>query len=110
MAKFCGMIGYAISAEKKVDGESTGVWEDTIVERIYYGDITRMSSKWQSVNQVNDDLVISNAISIMADAFASQNFSAIKYVVWMGAKWKVINVEVQRPRLILTLGGVYNEQ
>jgi hypothetical protein len=30
------------------------------------------------------------------------------YVEFMGTKWKITNVEVQYPRLILSVGGVYN--
>lgn len=108
MAKFYGEVGYAITTEKTIDNVPTGVWEDVITEKSYYGDVLKYSTRWQSGDKVNDDLTVSNSISIMADAFAYQYFSAIKYVKWMGVTWKVVNVEVQRPRLILSLGGEYN--
>lgn len=103
--KYYGTVGYAVTAEKQ---DQPGVWEDTITERFYYGEVIKLYSKWQNSGNLNDNLTIGNAISILADAFAIQNFSLIKYVTLEGVKWKVTNVEVQRPRLILTLGGEYN--
>lgn len=103
MAKFYGAIGYAETKET-----APGVWTESITERNYSGDVIRNTGKWQKGENLNDDLTINNSISIVADPFANQNFYAMRYVKWMGASWKITNVEVQRPRLILTIGGVYN--
>ena len=105
MAKFYGKIGYASTVETK-----PGVYEEQIVERSYYGDLIRNTRRLQSADQVNDDINISNEISIVADPYATNNFHTMRYAVFMGTKWKISNVEVSYPRLILTLGGVYNEQ
>lgn len=104
MAKWYGTVGYIETKET-----SPGVWKPEVTERKYFGDVLRNSSRWSaSSDSTNDDLNISNQISIVADPFAYRNFHSIKYVEFMGAKWKIANVEVQRPRLILTIGGVYN--
>ena len=103
MPKFCGNIGYAISKEA-----GPGVWIEDIVERQYFGDVYRNTRKLQSGNQVNDSIDISNEISILSDPFANENFHSMRYVTYMGAKWKVSSVEVRYPRLILTVGGLYN--
>lgn len=103
MAKFFGKIGYAVTEDKR-----PGVWDEQITEREYFGDLIRNTSRYQSADKLNDDLNISNEISIVADPFAYQNFHAMRYVEFMGAKWKISSVEVQYPRLILTVGGVYN--
>lgn len=105
MAKFCGKIGYGLNAETR-----PGVWEEQITERQYYGDLTRNTRRLQSTENLNDDVNVANEISIVADPFAYQNFYSMRYVEFMGAKWKVTNVEVQYPRLILTIGGVYNAE
>ena len=105
MAKFYGKIGYANTVETK-----PGVYEEQIVERSYYGDLIRNTRRLQSADQVNDDINISNEISIVADPYATNNFHTMRYVVFMGTKWKISNVEVSYPRLILMLGGVYNGQ
>lgn len=84
------------------------MWEEVITERKYYGDVNRNSFKYQSSSDLNDNLTISNEISIVADEFANVHFHAMRYVVFMGVKWKINNVEVRRPRLILNVGGVYN--
>ena len=105
--KFYGIVGYCETVEET--GEREGNWVDKCTERKYYGDIIRNTRKWDSnQDSINDDLNINNSISIVADAYAYKHFYAMKYVKWMGAYWKVTNVEVQRPRLILTIGGVYN--
>lgn len=103
MAKFYGMIGYAETVETE-----PGIWDELITERSYYGDLIRNTRKLQTSEGVNDDVNLSNEISIVADPFAYQNFHSMRYVEYMGAKWKIINVEVQHPRLILSVGGVYN--
>ncbi len=103
MPKFYGNIGYAISKET-----APGVWVEDIVEHKYSGDVYRNTRKLQSGNQVNDSIDISNEISILSDPFANENFHSMRYVTYMGAKWKVSSVEVRYPRLILTVGGLYN--
>ena len=103
MAKWFGKIGYAETVETK-----PGVWEEKITPREYYGDLLRNSRRLQSTDQVNDDISISNEISIVADPYANEHFYAMRYAEFSGAKWKITNVEVQYPRLILTLGGVWN--
>ena len=85
-----------------------GVWEEIITERNYYGDLVRNIRRLQSSSQVNDDLNIANEISIVADPYANKNFHAMRYVEFMGTRWKINNVDVQYPRLILSIGGVYN--
>lgn len=104
MSKFFGRIGYAVNAEIR-----PGVWGDKLTVREYYGDVIRDTRQYQTSDSLNDNLNVSNQFSIVADPFAYENFHAMKYIEYMGTKWKISNVEVQYPRLILTVGGVYNE-
>ena len=103
MAKWFGKIGYAITSETE-----SGIWEPTIVEKEYYGDLTTDRRKRQNSGEVNDNINLANVISIIADPFAIQNCSYMAYVEVMGTRWKISDIEVQYPRLILTVGGVYN--
>ena len=103
MAKFYGAIGYAETVET-----APGVWVERILERNYYGELVRNTRRLQTADQLNDNLNIANEISIVSDPYANENFHAMRYVEFMGAKWKVTSVEVKYPRLILTVGGVYN--
>lgn len=105
MAKWYGVIGFAETVETE-----PGVWEEQITERSYYGDLIRNTRRLQSGSQLNDDINVANEISILADPFATQNFHLMRYVEFMGTAWKVSNVEVQYPRLVLTVGGAYNGQ
>ena len=77
---------------------------------MYYGELIRNTRRLQTTDQLNDNINVANEISIVADPFANENFHSMRYVEFMGAKWKISNVEVQYPRLILTIGGVYNAQ
>ena len=104
MARFYGNVGFATVSEIR-----PGIWEDSMVARPYYGDIVRNSRRHESgQDKVLDDINISNEFSIVADAYANENFHNIKYVEFMGTKWKVSTITVQSPRLILSAGGVYN--
>lgn len=104
MAKWFGEIGFGETSET-----SPGVWTETVTSRKYYGDLVRNSRRLQaSSEKVNDDLNISNQLSIVADPYATENFHMMRYATVMNTKWKITDVEVQYPRLILTLGGVYN--
>jgi hypothetical protein len=106
MARFHGEVGYGLSVE---DPPGSGVWTHKITEHEYQGDIIRNSIQQTGENQnVNEDVVIANSISIVADQVAVEHFFDIKYVRWAGVLWTVLSVEVRRPRLILTLGKVYN--
>ena len=96
-------MGYAVTLEAR-----PGIWEEKLIERNYYGDVIRNTRRLENGESVNDDVVLNNSISIVADPYAYQNILAIRYIRWMGALWKVTNVEVQSPRLLLTIGGVYN--
>ena len=104
MAKFYGVIGYAVPEET-----APGVWTDVVTEREYFGDILENTTRWSSdTDSTIDELTISNRFSILADPFAYENFQSMKYIEFMGAKWKISTVSVNRPRITITVGGVYN--
>lgn len=103
MAKFYGEIGYAETVET-----SPGVWTDRIITRNYYGELIRNNRRLQTADQLNDNINIANEISILSDPYANDHFHAMRYVEFNGTRWKITNVEVRYPRLILTTGGVYN--
>lgn len=101
--KFYGPIGFRHTYEKK-----PSKWDEEIVEHNYYGDVIRNTKRFQGNDHINENLDISNQISIVADPFARNHFHEMIYVKWMGATWKISSVEVQFPRLIISIGGVYN--
>lgn len=104
MMRWYGKVGYSETVETK-----PGVYDDrdTICE--YYGDVKRNSTRWgTSSDSTNDDLTVSTQISIVADSFALEKFYSIKWIEYLGVKWKVTNADPQPPRIILTLGGVWN--
>lgn len=101
--RFSGKVGYGETVET-----APGVHADLVTEFTYFGDVIRNSLKSQSGESVNNDLSVGNSISIVANAYAREHFSAIRYVEWAGTKWSVTEIELQPPRLILRLGGVYN--
>lgn len=104
--RFFGKVGYVWSEEGT--GEREGIWEEYSEEHDYYGDILTNNRRYEQGTGINDDVNITNRISIVADAFAWDHIFALKYIEWMGQKWKVTNVEIARPRLVLQVGGLWN--
>lgn len=103
MAKFFGEIGFATQVET-----SPGIWEDKIIEKQYYGDITRESRRFSTSEQVLDNINLSNQVSIIADGYVTDNIQNLRYVRWLGGLWKISYVELKFPRLVLEMTGVYN--
>lgn len=101
--RYYGEIGYVEQVMTK-----PGVYEEKITKRNYYGESTKVISKWQTGSGLNDNVEITNTISIIADPYAYDHFYNMRYMEFAGAKWKIVSVEVQRPRLILSIGGLYN--
>lgn len=108
--KYYGAVGYAETVETD-PVKHPGVYEEVITERYYYGDVVRNNRRLESTgSQLNDNINISNSFSIVADPYAYQNFHAIRYLTWMGTKWRVSSVDASNPpRLTLEVGGIYNE-
>lgn len=105
MAKFYGAIGYVVDT---VSEDSPDVVTEKPEERYYKGDLLKNYRRLEDGGKINSDINISNQISILADPYAISHIFAMRYVKWMGGVWKVTDVDVQTPRLILTLGGVYH--
>lgn len=103
--RFRGVIGYGESAETL---PGTGVWEDVITEHPYGGDVIRDTRRLEKGEEIHDDISVNNSISIVADAKANADFRKMQYVMWRGTRWTIDTVEVRPPRLLLTLGDVYN--
>lgn len=108
MARFHGEIGFLRTVEEDPE-HRPGIYVEKLEKRNYFGDVLSNSRRWEQSGNLNDNLVINNRISIVADSFSKQHFGAMKYVRWQGTAWKITNVEIQYPRLILTLGGEYHE-
>ena len=104
MARYHGYVGYAIDVEAY-----PGVWEEQISEHEYFGDVIKNRMNIQQNGNVNAKITISNSISIIGDPFAYEHVYAMRYVTYLNKKWTITNIDLQRPRLILTIGGLYNE-
>lgn len=103
MARWYGKVGFITTTET-----SPGVWTAKPVEKYYQGDFNRNHKRWDNSQNINDDITLQSEISIICDPYALQNFQSIRYVEFMGSLWKVTAVDVQYPRLVLSIGGVYN--
>lgn len=105
MAKFSGKIGFVKNTETY---EGSGVWIEEIIEKQYRGDVVNDVMRWQDSTRVNENLNVGNKFSIVADTFALRNIGNMRYVDWLGEKWKIATVEINRPRIVIYLGGLYN--
>lgn len=102
--KFYGAIGFYETVKTGIDS-----WEPQIKEYMYAGDINRVSTSWKTSEQLNDNLSVSMEISFIGDVHALENYNRIRYATWRGTKWRVTNVQETPPRLVLSLGGEYND-
>lgn len=102
MAKYYGNIGFATQVET-----SPGIWEDVITSRPYKGDVVRSSRRWDNATNINDNFVVNNQFSIISDAFLYSHIPAMRYLEYMGAKFKITSVDIERPRVLIHVGGVY---
>lgn len=105
MAKWSGNIAFQSTRET-----SLGIWEEQMIERHYYGDVIKNYRTLENSSNINDGVNVSNQISFVADPYANENFHNIRYAEFMGTKWRVASIDVEYPRLIMTLGGVWNGQ
>lgn len=103
MGKIIGVIGFLIPTET-----SPGVFSPQVTEKEYKGELLQQGRRWEEGSQINETLVITNRVSIIGDDYFTSNTPYIRYVKLDGTKWKITNISVQKPRLILSLGGVYN--
>lgn len=104
MAKWFGKVGYSETVETV-----PGVHTPQITVHEYYGDVKRNSTKWAGNSEsTNDNRTVNVQISIVADPFAIEKFYSMKWIEYMGVKWEIASVEPELPRLLLTLGGIFN--
>ena len=108
MARFSGTIGFLRTEETDPENHP-GVYNEVLKEKRYFGDVLSNSRRWDQNGNFNEDLAINNRISVVADTFAKANLGAMRYVRWLGDTWKITNVEIQYPRIIITIGGQYHE-
>lgn len=102
MAKYAGKVGFAIQTES-----SPGVWTDKIVERLMRGDVISASSHFKPGESINEDITLGHRLSLMGDPYAFENFTGLRYITYLGVKWRVTGVEIRRPRMVITVGGIY---
>ena len=105
MARFYGKIGFSTSVETR-----PGIFEEQYIERPYKGTVERHSRRWNSSEHLNDDISISNDISIVADSFANSHFGVMRYVRWMNQCFEIesATIDVDTHRITLSLGGVFH--
>ena len=104
MAKFAGLVGYVTQAET-----APGVWSPVEQTRMMKGDFYMESSRHQNGDKVNKDIALNHRVSLVGDSYTFENYYAIRWIEIEGVKWEVTSIEVKRPRLIVNLGGLYNE-
>ena len=105
MPKCSGVIGYALAGETQ-----PGVWTEGITEKKYIGEIVKDNRRIVDQSEINGSINISNNISIISNRFMLDNMAYMRYLTFNNSKWKISSVEIKPPRIIITLGGLYNEQ
>ena len=101
--KWYGEIGFEMQKET-----TPGVYDSEFVKRNYYGDTKTLSTRWNTTENLHDDIRLVTKISVMADPFLFEQFPFMKYITFSGHKWTITDIVPNRPRIELTLGGLYN--
>lgn len=105
--RFAGKIGFVVTKQDETNDE---LWTTETTEKLVYGDTLRDVRNNDKSSYLNDNFTISNQFSIVADDFTYRNLQYIKYVEYLGVKWRVTSVDaLPRPRLVLSVNGVYND-
>lgn len=103
MNKWAGVIGFAINAET-----TPGVWEDSITEKTYVGDIIDVRVRRNTTQDINDNINLSAKISVVMNPYLRDHLDKLRYLTYFGSCWKISDISVEFPRLVISLGGVYN--
>lgn len=104
MNRFFGKIGFCYQESE----EGSDIVTERVVLKTYRGDLLKSNRKWETAEQIIDQFNISNRVSIMADPYSLDNLYAIKFVILHGKAWKITDAEIQYPRIILSIGGLWN--
>jgi hypothetical protein len=105
MSRCSGLIGYALAGETQ-----PGVWTENITEKIYYGDVVRDNRRIVDQGEINGSININNNISVVSNKFMLDNLAFMRYITFANSKWKISSVDIRSPRVVITLGGLYNEE
>lgn len=103
MTKYAGLVGYVVQEQT-----APSVWTPVETPKRMKGDIIRQSASTQNDDKVNSDITLNHRVSLIGDAYAFSSYFNIRWIEIDGHKWEVTNVEVQRPRIIVSLGGPWN--
>lgn len=105
--KFSGKAGFRID---DVEIEP-GVYKPQVVVKAIKGSVVSNSYQHQNSDKSTiDNVRITNQLSIVANQFLNKHITNLMYVEFQGVKWKVESFDIQPPRVVVSLGGVYNEQ
>lgn len=109
MSKFTGLVGF-ITQEESIPG----VWSPIENSKKMRGDLISSSatngngSRIADSGKVNDDVSLNHRVSLLGDYYTFNNYLNIKWIQIGGRKLEVSSIELQRPRVILTVGGLWN--
>lgn len=103
MTKFRGSIGI----KRRSTETSPGVFEEVIEDIEVTGEMRNIRARWPNMQQGNG-VSLRHFLSIVTPEDSVVDYSEVVYIWWQGRKWSVESIAYERPRVELTLGGLYN--
>lgn len=106
--RFYGNVVYVEQVERE---DRPGVMVDKPTVRTVKGNVKKNFYRWKNnPNQSTLDAEnVSHIIEIVADPYAINHFGSMRYIEWLGQKWKIESVDASSlPQLTIYVGGLYN--
>ena len=103
MSKFWGPIGINRGPVQT----APGILEVVIEELEVSGEMRQLQLRWPQA-RMQEGLSANHVLSIVTPEDSDIDFTEVVYIVWQSRKWSVTSIQYKRPRVELTLGGLYN--
>ena len=103
MARFSGPIGI----NRGTVETAPGIIKRNIVEVEVTGEVRQLKFRWPEAG-MRDGLKAQHVLSVVTPEDSEIDLTEAVYIGWQGRKWSVTSIQYKRPRVELTLGGLYN--
>jgi hypothetical protein len=103
MARYWGVIGINRGPVQT----SPGILTPKIEEVQVSGEMRQERLNWPQAG-MREGLSARHVLSVITPEDSDIDFTEAVYISWQGRKWSVTSIQYKRPRVELSLGGIYS--